>query len=58
MLQFSEWSKHSPSSVLPRSGPLPCSNLQWLALQGTKVGVVAAVNLREYELGVLASMIN
>ena len=52
------WSEHSLSSVLPRSDPLPCSNLQWLALQGMKVGVVAAVNLWEYKLGVLASMIN
>ena len=46
------------SSVLPQSDPLPCSNLQWLTLQGTRVGVAAVVNLWEYKLGVLASMIN
>ena len=58
MLQFSEWSEHSSSSVLPRSDPLPCLNLQWLTLQGMRVGVVAAVNLWEYKLEDLASMIN
>ena len=52
------WFEHSLSSVLPGSDPLPCSNLQWLALQGTRVGVVAAMNPWEYKLGVLASMIN
>ena len=52
MLRFFVWSEHSLSYVLPRSEPLPCSNLQWLALQGTRVGVVAGVNLWEYQLGV------
>ena len=67
MFRFSEWSEHSLSSVLPQSYPQPCSNSQWLALQGMKVGVAAAVrwnqvvaasvNLWEHKLGVLDSMI-
>ena len=52
------WSEHSRSSVLQRSDPLPCSNSQWLSLQVTRAGFVAAMNLWEYKLGVLASMIN
>ena len=52
------WFEHSLSSVLHRSDPLPCSNSQWLALQATRVGFVAAVNLWENKLGVLASMKN
>ena len=48
------WSEHSLSSIPPQSDPLPCSNLQWLALQGTRVGVVAVVNIWEYMLGVYA----
>ena len=68
MFRFSEWSEHSLSSVLPQSYPQPCSNSQWLALQGMKVGVAAtvkwnqdvaaAMNLYEHKLGVLASMID
>ena len=65
MFQFSE---HSLSYVLPQSYPQPCSNSQWLALQGMRVGVAAAmkwnqdvaavVNLWEHKLGVLTSMID
>ena len=68
MFQFSEWSEHSLPYVLPRSYPQPCSNSQWLALQGMRVGVAAAVkwnqdvaaavNLWEHKMGVLASMID
>ena len=56
MFRFFEWSEHSLSSVLPQSFPYPCSNLQWLALQGMRV--VASVNPWEHKLGVLASMID
>ena len=66
MFRFSEWSEHSLPSVLPQSYPLPYSNSRWLALQGMRVGVAAAVkwnqdvavavNLWEHRLGVLASM--
>ena len=68
MFQFSKWSEHSLSSVLPQSYPQPCSNSQWLTLQGMRVGVaatvkwnqdvVATVNSWEHKLGVLASMID
>ena len=58
MFRFSEWSEHSLSSVLPQSYPQPCSNSQWLALQGMWVWVASAVNLWEHKLGVLASMID
>ena len=68
MFRFSEWSEHSLSSVLPQSYPQPCSNSQWLALQGMRVGVAATVkwnqdvaatvNLWEHKLGVLVSMID
>ena len=68
MFRFYEWSDHSLSSILPQSYPQPCSNSQWLALQGMRVGVAAtvkwnqdvaaAVNLWEHKLGVLASMID
>ena len=68
MFQFSEWSEHSLSYVLPQSYPQPCSNSQWLSLQGMRVGVAAAmkwnqdvavvVNLWEHKLGVLTSMID
>ena len=58
MFRFSEWSKHSLSSALPQSYPQPCSNSQWLALQGMRVGVAAVVNLWEHKMGVLASMID
>ena len=47
MFRFSVWSEHSLSFVIPQSDSIPCSNLHWLALQGTRVGVVAAVNLWE-----------
>ena len=43
MFRFSKWSKHSLPSVLPQSYPQLCSNSQWLALQGMRVGVVAAM---------------
>ena len=66
MFRFSEWSEHSLPSVLPQSYPQPCSNSQWLALQGMRVGVVTSmkwnqdvdvvVNLWENKLRVLASM--
>ena len=68
MFRFSEWSEHSLSSILSQSYPQPCSNSQWLALQGMRVGVAAvvkwnqdvaaAVNLWEHKLWVLASMID
>ena len=68
MFQFSERSEHSLLSVLPQSYPQPCSNSQWLTLQGMRVGVAAvmkwnqdvaaAVNLWEHKLGVFASMID
>ena len=58
MFRFSEWSELSLSSVLPQSYPQHYSNLQWLALQGMRVGVVAAVNLWEHKMGVLASMLD
>ena len=58
MFRFSEWSKHSLSSVLPQNYPRPCSNSLWFTLQGMRVGVVSAVNLCEHKLGVLASMID
>ena len=68
MFQFSEWSEHSLPSVLQQRYPQPCSNSQWLAVQGKRVGVAnvvkwnqdvaAAMNLWEHKLGVLASMID
>ena len=58
MFLFSKWYENSPFFVLPQSYPQPCSNSQWLALQGMRVEVVAAMNLWEHKLGVLASMID
>ena len=46
------------SSILQQSDPLPCSNSQWLAPQVTRAWFVVAVNLWDYKLRVLASMVN
>ena len=61
MFRFSEWSKHSPSSVLPQSYSQPYSNSQWLALKGMRLvaaaakkwthTVTATVYLGEHKLG-------